>query len=398
MTDHLTDEQLRAFASHAINGAALLLADDHLTSCAACEQRLLSMSSGAAAAMPGHIDDQLVEKLASGTLSESEETAVELHAAVCAVCRERWSFLRGDDEARGAIVPFRWRVLAAAIAAAIVVLFGIVLMSRVQRPAAVVTVTPVPAPQPTPQPVPRAEPAATIVLHDAHGDITASGTTLNGIPEGTWRGEVEAAVRRQSLSFLSTADLIMPPLVLRGAGETAAPAVVAKDPVATVVEPDRPRFRWTAPASSVVRVSIFTTDTQRVAQSGWLTASEWQVPTPLRRGATFVWQVESRRSGDAPDGAVSAPVRFRVLSSAGAKRLAAARASGSHLVLGTVAAEHGLVDLAAAELRTLRALNPGSPVAAALYERALRAQRLSVMLHEHAQPVGVRSAVSSLPR
>lgn len=369
MTDHLTDEQLRAYASREVKGAALLLIDDHLTSCAACEQRLLAMPNGSAAAIPGHLDDQLVEKLASGTLSESEEIAVELHAGVCAVCRERWSFLRGDDEARGAIVPFRWRVLAAAVAATIVVLFGIVLMSRLQRPADIVTVTPTPAPQP----VPRAAPPATVVLHDAHGDITASVSSLHGIPEGAWRGEVEAAVRSQSLSFLSTADLIMPRLVLRGAGETETSSVVAKSPVATVVESDRPRLRWTAPAGDAVRVSVFTTDTQRVAQSGWLTASEWQVPTPLRRGATFIWQVESRGSG----GAVSAPVRFRVLGAAAAKRVAAARASGSHLVLGTVAAEYGLVDLAATELRTLRTLNPGSPLAAALYERAVRAQRMS---------------------
>jgi hypothetical protein len=410
MTEHLTDDQLRAYANRGLKGAALLAGDDHLASCAACEQRLRALPLDAEAALPRHIDDALIEKLASGTLSEDDQTLIDLHTSACAACRERWAFLRGEDDARGTVVQFNETAAstsprrlatrtAAAVAAAVVLLFGVLLISRRPATIPVATATPTVTHPATAAPVPpiavtsaepasTAAPAATIVLRDAHGDVTASGSAVAGIPAGSWRDDVEAVLRKQSLRFLSTAALATPPLILRGGGDAPAVTAVPKFPVATAVESDRPRFRWTAPAGNVVRVSIFTPDTQRIAQSGWLRAREWQVSTALARGATFVWQLENRASEDALDGTVSAPARFRVLTSAAASEVARARATGSHLVLGTVAAAHGVIDLAVAELRLLRTLNPDSPLVAALYADALRVQRAAPTATKDAQKNG----------
>ncbi|HYO78423.1 MAG TPA: hypothetical protein VE010_18330, partial [Thermoanaerobaculia bacterium] len=231
-------------------------------------------------------------------------------------------------------------------------------------------------------------PRTTVLLRDAHGAITTSGTTTAGIPPGSWRTAVEAALRGRAIAFLSTAELVTPGLVLRGGAETGDAVAVPEFPVATVVESDRPRFRWAAPPGGVVRVAVYTPDTQRVVQSGWMQATAWQAPASLPRGTTLVWQVESRTAEEAADGRVSAPARFRVLSSAEAARLVTARATGSHLVLGTVAAELGQLDLAAAEFRRLRALNPDSPLAVALHEQALRAQRAAPTATKEAQKNG----------
>ncbi|HYO76075.1 MAG TPA: hypothetical protein VE010_06390, partial [Thermoanaerobaculia bacterium] len=216
MTDHLGDDELRAYARGALNGAALLAADDHLVSCRACEQRLQELPNGAAAALLRHLDDAVIENLASGTLTEDDEAAVELHTSVCARCRERWAFLRADEQAgevhRGTLVPFPRRAsrapLAAAIAATLVLLCGLGIVLVARRPATVrgkvatVTHTPTAAapratavdarPLPVPAPIAPDAPRTTVLLRDAHGAITTSGTTTAGIPPGSWRTAVEA--------------------------------------------------------------------------------------------------------------------------------------------------------------------------------------------------------------
>ncbi|HEX8616981.1 MAG TPA: hypothetical protein VF911_05265 [Thermoanaerobaculia bacterium] len=417
LTGHLTDGELRAYASLGLKGAALLRVDDHLAACPACERRLKAMPRRTATLLR-HIDEAIVEKLASGTLTADEESEVELHASLCAACGARWAFLRHEqaadeqaaheqaaDESERKVVPFPRRAsrrpMAVAIAAAIVVLFGLGVLFVPRRPAprrvAVARATrtetaapaarvPAPLPPAAAVPLPPAALRTAVLLRDAHGEVTTAGTALTGIPAGSWRRSVEAAVRTQSIAFLSTADLATTPLVLRGAA-TADGSIVPASPVAAVVESDRPRFRWTAPGASAVRISIYTTDTQRLAQSDWIDSTEWQVPSPLPRGATLVWQVESRPTAD-DAGTISAPVRFRVLSPKEAARLADARASGSHLVVGTVAAEAGLVDVAVTEFRRLRALNPESPLASALYRQALRAQRAAPTTTNAAQKNG----------
>ena len=104
-----------------------------------------------------------------------------------------------------------------------------------------------------------------------------------------------------------------------------------------------------------------------MAASDSLAATRWAVPTPLARGRTYVWQVRAVKGG----GEVVAPppegprVKFRVLEQAKLEEVERARRSqpNSHLVLGVVYAEAGLLEDAEREFAALVRANPRSPAA-----------------------------------
>ena len=89
----------------------------------------------------------------------------------------------------------------------------------------------------------------------------------------------------------------------------------------------------------------------------------------LPRGRTYTWQVVAESAGrrlvaPAPP---EPDVRFRVLDASRAEALSAARSRrASHLVLGVLYAEAGLIDDAHRELLALHRDNPASRTAEAL--------------------------------
>jgi hypothetical protein len=102
------------------------------------------------------------------------------------------------------------------------------------------------------------------------------------------------------------------------------------------------------------------------------------VPVALQPGATYIWQVTAVKDGEQILSSSAPPreARFRVLSAAQAAELsrAAREHANSHLVLGTLYAQAGLLDDAERELRALLVTNPQSAVARKLLlqVRALR--------------------------
>jgi anti-sigma factor RsiW len=151
-------------------------------------------------------------------------------------------------------------------------------------------------------------------------------------------------------------------------------------PVATVVQTERPTFRW-SPLSGAAHyiVNIYDANYNQVATSPRLTGTEWTVSSSLERGLVYSWQVTALRGGDeiksprSPAG----EARFKVLAQDRAARLEHLRqASGKmHLAAGVFYAHNGLLDDSERELKALVAANPKSPVARKLLRQIQRLRR-----------------------
>jgi hypothetical protein len=138
-------------------------------------------------------------------------------------------------------------------------------------------------------------------------------------------------------------------------------------PVGVVVLEDRPVFRWKAvPGDVSYRVQVFDRDFRVVAEQGDIRSTEWTSAKKLERGRSYSWQVIAHKG----DTELRAPVppageaRFAVLNEKQAGRIQAVRdwEHQSHLLLGVLYAQAGLVSEARVELRKLEAENPDSTV------------------------------------
>lgn len=129
-------------------------------------------------------------------------------------------------------------------------------------------------------------------------------------------------------------------------------------------------FRWEVLRGAEYKVSVFDDHYSKVAGSGWISTGSWRSAEVLRRGTGYSWQLNVRQGGS--EFTIPVPpapqARFRVLAAAQEHRLNALRRSSpsSHLALGVLYAQAGLLDKAEHEFVALRAQNPNSQTVAAL--------------------------------
>jgi hypothetical protein len=168
--------------------------------------------------------------------------------------------------------------------------------------------------------------------------------------------------------------------LLSGSGEGISFAIYS--PVGTAVGTDRPTFRWQALSGAEnYIVTIYDSNYSKVETSEPLSGTEWNLPRPLVRGGIYIWKVTALKDGKkvispqppAPE------ARFKVLEKTRADELEQARQaySNSHLLLGTLYGQAGLLDDSEREFQLLLDANPGLPVAQKLLRnvRALRRQK-----------------------
>ena len=152
--------------------------------------------------------------------------------------------------------------------------------------------------------------------------------------------------------------------VLMGPAEEGHP-IALLSPVGTVVIGVRPVFRWRPlDGAEGYVVKVYDADFNEVAASPQLSGTVWTATRSLERGRTYSWQLTARAGGKeivspikpAPD------AKFMVLNQTKAGELAHAKnASGnSHLTLGILYAQSGLLDDAEREFQTLLRANPKS--------------------------------------
>jgi hypothetical protein len=154
------------------------------------------------------------------------------------------------------------------------------------------------------------------------------------------------------------------------------------EPVGRVLLSDHPTFRWSPMTGATVYVvEVYDSKFNLVATSPELTSPSWTSSQPLARGQIYSWQVKATNGGQeftAPR--PPAPqARFRVLDQAKANELAKASRAypSSHLTLGLLYAEAGLLKEAEQELRALQKANPDSEIARNLLSQIQALRRKS---------------------
>jgi hypothetical protein len=240
-------------------------------------------------------------------------------------------------------------------------------------------------PKPEGAPTPRRSPDVIVALQDGPRLVTLDGggrqRGLEGLPR-SWQREVAEALSAQRVKRPPVLDELEDGSrgTLRGASDGAPFDILG--PVGTVVDGDRPSFRWGAlRGAESYAVAVFDSRLNKVARSGPLSANEWTPAQPLRRGETYFWQVTAVLEGKevVSPGTAAPEVKFAVLGQAESEELRRARSSlpGSHLTLGVLYARAGLLDEAEREFLSLVESNPESPAASKLLRsvRELRGDR-----------------------
>jgi hypothetical protein len=138
------------------------------------------------------------------------------------------------------------------------------------------------------------------------------------------------------------------------------------EPLGNVLLTNHPTFRWSsAEGATAYVVEVYDEKFTPVATSPQLTTLTWT--TTLPRGNVYSWQVKAIKAGEE----ITAPrppapqAKFRVLDQAKANELARARRThaSSHLTLGLLYADAGLLREAEQEFRLLQRANPNSDLA-----------------------------------
>jgi hypothetical protein len=154
------------------------------------------------------------------------------------------------------------------------------------------------------------------------------------------------------------------------------------EPVGRVLLSDHPTFRWSPMEGATgYVVEVYDSKFNLVVASPKLTNPSWAAAQALARGQVYSWQVKAIKDGqEFTSPRPPAPqARFRILDRAKASDLEKARRAypSSHLTLGLLYAEAGLLKEAEQELRALQKANPDSEIARNLLSQvqALRRKR-----------------------
>jgi hypothetical protein len=421
-TRHLAADERERYRQRRTTPGELLELDAHLATCAPCREELLPadrLRAGVvalraqletdAAGAEDHPSHQDVAAHVDRRLEAIDAEVVESHLAACPPCAEDAEDLRALGRAlaagEGAGRPHRrrWPPPAALWAAGIatVALLGAgVLTASLRNQVAALE-----AEQRRLLDADRAlrhdrdelaaelarlqearaaadsHPAAARTLQDAAGRIVlgrdgrVAGLGPLSPPEEQHVRTALATGRIQVPAGLG--GLLAGPPSLRGPAEGTD--LDPLQPLGTVVESDRPTFRWRPlPGARGYVVAVYDSRLDKVAASATLTTTEWRPVLPLRRGVTYSWQITAL--GDGHERTAPAPpapeARFKVLEREQVEALAQARrrVPRSHLLLAMQFASAGLLDDAERELRALVSVDPGSRLARELLE-SLRAAR-----------------------
>lgn len=358
---HPSRAVLRSYRDGTLAPDELLATDDHLAHCAECRRSLGDAGVAVRRFAEGlggeHLTYEAMERHVDGRAAPEEQEIVAGHIRFCAACGREL-----EDLARYRRLPrrntARWGFLAAA-AAAIVVAIVALREPRVIAPSS--STTPGAKVTPARRPAPAA-PAA-------RDPFEALDPSLRRVAASLESGTLVSAELLASLRGT--------PEQLRGSDpHDRLLSLVA--PMGAVVEDDRPLFRWKDAAT--VRVQVFDREYQPVAESPQLHGTSWQTPSPLPRGAMYLWQLSVQQANGEETIAPAppaVPARFRVLDAGAFEALNAARDSDSTLEAGLICMREGLVEEGVRLLTQHAEEHPESARAALLAEKARAAAQVN---------------------
>lgn len=432
LSGHLSAQQIRGYRQRSLAAAEVVIVGDHLALCAACRKELSSADQlrrafvalstdllAAANQEPAHLPPDLMAAYVDMQLDEVNRVIADSHLALCAECQTDMLDLRrlrtvltgvpDQDEASSSPPPRRnklatlrrWPTPWVAVQAALIVLFLvwvaiIPLRRRVTELKGQVSelqqrnnsleekLSSLTEPQVQAAESGRANggsssPSAPRVALNDGGALVTLDTQgrlvgLKPLPQ-----PYEELVR----TVLTDQRVKAPPLVAELAGKRGVLMGSAAggegfslvSPLGTTLETDRPTFAW-RPLSGArsYSVTIYNSASQQVAASPRISETEWTPPHPLERGSLYAWEVTAVKDGKE----FIAPIppapqaKFKVLEETKLGELTHARQMyrGSHLILGILFAQAGLMDEAEQELKGLVAANPDSVTARNLLRSA----------------------------
>lgn len=342
---HLTFDQMARYADETLDRTESLFVTDHLASCLQCKQEADDLRSFAGEDAPQHHLPSTVEQ-------------------------GFWEKVRGQFWPSFPVPTFGWAFAALLLITVAGSLIRLAfekkpLMPQLTNQSALSTVTPLLAITPSTEVIPlvaQLNDGDQTVTLDQHGKLSG----LEDLPP-TYQHMVKEALTTQQLARPSSLE----GLNRRGSslmgGDEQGNQFSLLAPAGKVVVADRPAFQW-APLGGATAyvVEIYDEQFTLVLKSEALQRTEWTPPQPLARGHLYVWQVRATKDGQE----VQAPkppspqARFRVLAQPQAEEIVRARRTytSSHLTLGLLYVQAGLLDEAEQELRLLRKANPDSPV------------------------------------
>jgi hypothetical protein len=430
---HLTQKQVEDFCRQQLGVAELLSVSDHLGECESCRQRIEYAMNGDAAFFAvrsevfgeaaeissprlarAHLTAEQTARYVDRNLPGEELQTIADHLTGCELCALAVDDLQAFKEQIApsldreyhpapAAPPTEgwWHRTVASLsalfrgspglafgAAMTVVLLAVAgwLFWRAQplsEPEQQIVVTPAPRPEPA---APSEPPPVPVIaeLNDGAGRLTLDQEgKLSGadelppayqgmLKEALTEGRIETSphlkgLRRASSSLMSTDN------------EGNAFSVI--EPVGIVLMSNRPIFRWSLMEGATgYVVEVYDGDFNLAATSPQLTNHSW-MPPALSRGKIYSWQVKAiKDSQEFISPRPPAPqARFRILDQAKANELAKAKRAypSSHLTLGLLYAEAGLLREAEQELRALQKANPDSELVRSLLGQLQASRRRS---------------------
>ena len=436
MVEHLTQKQVEDYCQQQLRVAELLSVSDHLDQCEACRRQIETAMNGDAAffalrselfgeaaeissphlvrahlsaeQMAGYVDRNMSGKeiqMVADHLTDCEQCALavdDLHtfrnqiapsleleyhpAAVPSPAvpspAEGW-WHRTVASLPSLFRPSPGLAFGAALAIILLAVTGWLIWRAPQEsePNLEIVVTPAPPSQPEPAPEPAQAPVVA-QLNDGERQLTLDREgKLSGaddLPPSYQSMLREALTTRRVERSSELKGLTRPPSSLMSTDKQQIEFSVI-EPVGIVLMTDRPAFRWSMMEGATgYVVEVYDSKFNLMAASPQLTDLSW-TPPALPRGKVYGWQVKATKDGqEFKSPRPPAPqARFRILDRAKANELAKARRAypSSHLALGLLYAEAGLLREAEQELRALQKANPDSEIARSLLNQVQALRR-----------------------
>lgn len=425
--EHLTQKQVEDYSQNSLTAAELLAVSDHLGECEMCRQRVEAGLNGDNAFFALHDEtfggngftsahltsDQTAEFVDKNLSGEALQVVTD-HLGSCEQCALAVEDLRAfrneiapslDREYRPAEVSVAtrssWRekfvslfkvspvpALGGATLAVILLAFIAWVVWRTPKNdhREEVAVIPSPSLQPSPAPVPSVQPETPVAvvaqLNDGAGVVSLDKegklSGADNLPAG-YQDLVKRTLNGQGIEKSSQLQgLTRPPSALMGSNDPLREFSVI-EPGGNVLMSDRPTFRWSKmDGATGYVVEVYDDRFKLVSSSAEVTSLSWTTTSALPRGRVYSWQVKAIKEGqETTSPRPPAPqAKFRVLDQAKANELTKAKHAygSSHLTMGLLYADAGLLKEAEAELRLLRRANPDSEIAQKLL-RQIQAMR-----------------------
>lgn len=439
--EHLTQKQFEAYSRQQLGVAELLQVSDHLAECELCRERTKSAMPGDASfyALRSEVFGEDAEipspRLVSAHLTPDEmagyvdarlsgvafQVATD-HLSGCAQCTlevDDLSDFRNeivlslDREYRPAFVPASstggwWRPTVASLfrmspvpafggVALAVILLAVIgwLILRTQwdrgskeEIVAVPSPSSQPIASPSSQPPPESptEPVSVVAqLNDGEGTLTLDQKgELSGADELTtaYQNLVKKALVTRRVERSAQLERLTRPASSLMSSDQQKGEFSVIEPAGNVLMTDRPSFRWSAMerATGYV-VEVYDSQFKLVTSSPKVTSRSWVAPQSLARGMVYSWQVKAIKDGEE----ITSPrppapqAKFRILDRTKVNELVKAKRAhpSSHLTLGLLYADAGLLRESEQELRLLQKANPNSEIARSLLRQVQALRRRS---------------------